>query len=311
MQWQISKITKIEGKIPSISALATNAASTTVENKIFDVSSLVKKTNSDTKITEIEKKLIDHNHDNYITTPEFNALADSVFNVRLAQANLITKTDFDAKVSSLNRKITWNKSKHVLVENKLKKLKTFHSSYFRGKSHFEEDGTQNWVFQPMYKYFRRTVGVGTGNYIYFWKSNGLSDENITAPTTSDYNLNPQLSYLCTKTRVKFDGSCLKQDKTTFNHEKVVNIYIVYEITKVIHLSVNDNRQTIANALFGAVSLTKNADIGKYQYFGYGDGFDRRSNFSFSGGGFGQNVMIFGVDMSSSTKIDSRKKDIWF
>ena len=56
-------------------------------------------------------------------------------------------------------------------------------------------------------------------------------------------------------------------------------------------------------------MTKNADIGKYQYFGYGNGFDRRSNLSFSGGGFGQNVMIFGVDMSSSTKIDSRKKDI--
>ena len=65
----------------------------------------------------------------------------SVFNRRLAQANLITKTDFDAKLSSLNRKITANKSKNLLVENELNKLKTFHSSYFIGKSHFE-DGTQ-------------------------------------------------------------------------------------------------------------------------------------------------------------------------
>ena len=215
-------------------------------------------------------------------------------------------------MSSLNRKITSNKSKHLLVENEFKKLKTFHSSYFRGKSHFEEDGTQNYlVFQAMYRCFRRVVGVGTGNYIYFWKSKGLSDENTAAPTTSDHNLNPQLSYLGTKTRVKFDGSCLKQDKATFNHEKVVNIYIVYEITEVIDHSVNDNRPTIENALSGAVSLTKNADIDKYKYFGYGNGFDSRSNLSFSGGGFGQNVIIFGVDMSSSTKIDSRKKDIWF
>ena len=53
----------------------------------------------------------------------------------------ITKTDFDAKLSSLNRKITTNKSKHLLVENELKKLKTFDSSYFIGKSHYEEDGT--------------------------------------------------------------------------------------------------------------------------------------------------------------------------
>ena len=64
------------------------------------------------------------------------------FNARLAQANLITKTDFDTKLSSLNRKITANKSKHLLVENELKKLKIFGSSYFNGKSHFE-DGTQN------------------------------------------------------------------------------------------------------------------------------------------------------------------------
>ena len=60
----------------------------------------------------MEKKLTDHNHDKYITTLEFNTLAVSVFNVRLAQANLITQTDFDDKLSSLSRKITSNKSKH-------------------------------------------------------------------------------------------------------------------------------------------------------------------------------------------------------
>ena len=89
-----TKITETEGKIPSISGLATNAALTTVENKIPNISSLVKKTDYNTKITEIEKKLTDHNHDKYITTPEFNTLAADVFNVRLAEANLITKTDF-------------------------------------------------------------------------------------------------------------------------------------------------------------------------------------------------------------------------
>ena len=80
-------------------------------------------------------KLTDHNHDKYITTLEFNALAANVFNARLAQANLVTKIDFDTKLSSLNRKIIANKSKHSLVENELRKLKTFDSSYFRGKSH--------------------------------------------------------------------------------------------------------------------------------------------------------------------------------
>ena len=56
-------------------------------------------------------------------------------------------------------------------------------------------------------------------------------------------------------------------------------------------------------------MTKNADTDKYGYSGYGIGFDRRSSFSFLGGGFGQNVLIFGADMSSSAHIDNKKEDI--
>ena len=88
-----AKITEIEGKIPSISGLATNAALTAVENKIPNISSLVKKTDYDTKITENEKKLTDHDHDKYISSPEFNNLAANIFNARSAQGNLVTKTD--------------------------------------------------------------------------------------------------------------------------------------------------------------------------------------------------------------------------
>ena len=147
----ILKIPNIEGKILGISNLATKLALTAVENKIPSISNLVKKTDYNTKITELENKLNNHNHDKYIATSEFNKLAADVFNARLAQANLIAKTDFDDKLSNLNRKITQNKSKHLLVENELNKLKTFDSSYFISKSHFEEDGTQNYlVFQPMY-----------------------------------------------------------------------------------------------------------------------------------------------------------------
>ena len=53
-------------------------------------------------------------------------------------------------------------------------------------------------------------------------------------------------------------------------------------------------------------MTKNTDINKYKYSGYGIGFDRQGNFSFPGNGLGRNVIIFGVDMSSSTKIDNKK-----
>ena len=103
------------------------------------------------KTTEIGKKLTDHNHDIYITTPEFNKLTAKHFSAKLKQANLVTKTDFDDKLKNLNQKINSNKTKHLLVENELKKLQTSDSIHFRVKSHFEEDDSQNYlVFQQMY-----------------------------------------------------------------------------------------------------------------------------------------------------------------
>ena len=151
-----AKITEVKGKIPSITGLGTSSALTAVENKIPDVSSLVKKTDYDTKISDIEKKITDHDHGKYITTPEFNTMATNVLNARLAQENVITKTDFEAKLSGLNKKVTSNKTKHLLVENELKKLEKFDAAYFRGKNYLEEDGTKNYlVFQPVYKYFEK------------------------------------------------------------------------------------------------------------------------------------------------------------
>ena len=198
-----TKITEIEGKLPSISGLATVAALTAVEIKMLIISNLVKKSDYSTKITEIKKKLTDHNHDKYITTPEFNRLAADIFNVRLAQANLLKKIDFDAKLSSLNRKITSNKTKLLLVENELKKLKKFVSSYFIDKSHSEEDGTRNYfVFQPRFRYFKIIVCLGSGNYIYYWKPKGLSYERIISIKTPDYGITPKLHYYGTKTKVE-------------------------------------------------------------------------------------------------------------
>ena len=79
-----TKIAEIEDKIHDTSNLATKTALTTVGNIIPSVSSLVKKTDYDTTITEIENKLDNHNYGKFITTPEFNTLAKDVFNVRLS-----------------------------------------------------------------------------------------------------------------------------------------------------------------------------------------------------------------------------------
>ena len=202
---------------------------------------------------------------------------------------------------SLNRKVTSNRTIHLLVENELNRLKTFDSSYFIDKSHFEEDGTQNClVFQPLNKYFKLITNT---SLILSWQSKGLSNENIDPPTT---RLSQSISNVGNKIRAKFTRSCLKQsNKFIYTLKKILNIYIVFEL-RVSSYNVND--PSLKNCLFGAVTLTENADIDKYGYSGYGIEFDRRGSFSFPSGGFGQNVLIFGVDMSSA-HIDNKKKDI--
>ena len=147
--------------------------------------------------------------------------------------------------------------------------------------------------------------IASSDYVLSWKSKELSVENFKPPVTSDNSLTPALSYYGTKTRVKFYGNCLKQPKVSYTRGTIVNIYIVYELGAS---GSNDNDPTLKNSLVGAVRLTKNVDIDNYEYYGYGIGFDRKSSFSFPGDGFGQNVIIFGIDMSSSVHFDN-KKDI--
>ena len=108
-----------------------------------------------------------------------------------------------------------------------------------------------------------------------------------------------------KVRLKFNKGCLKQSNNlTYDYGSRVNIYIVYELGAS---SSNDSDPTLKMFLFGGGILTKNSDIENYSYSGYGNAFDRIGSFSFPGGRFGQNVLIFRVDMSSSAHIDNKKK----
>ena len=138
----------------------------------------------------------------------------------------------------------------------------------------------------MYRYFKLNSNT---LYILSWQSKGLSSESIRSPTTSDNSLTPALNYYGTKTRVRFTGSCIKQPKISYTHGKAVIIYAVSELGAS---SSHINDPTLKICLFGVVTLTKNADIDKHRYSGYGIGFDRRSSFSFPGTEFGQNVLIF-------------------
>ena len=100
-------------------------------------------------------------------------------------------------------------------------MKTIDIGCFKGKSHFEEDGTQiDLVFQTMYRYFKL---IANTKYISEWKYKGLSNESIKPPTTSDNSLSPLIDYHGNKTRIKFNEICLKQNKFTYAHRTIVNI----------------------------------------------------------------------------------------
>ena len=109
-------------------------------------------------------------------------------------------------------------------------------------------------------------------------------------------------------KIEFLGSCLKQeDKAAYTPKNVVNLFSAYELDT---WSSNLNTDfTLKECLFGAVKLNKNADTNKHKYTNYGIGFDSCSYFSLPGRSMGKNVIIFGVDMSSTLHIDNKEKDI--
>ena len=127
-------------------------------------------------------------------------------------------------------------------------------------------------------------------FIIEWKSKGLNNV-IKSP---DNTLAPGIESTGIKMQAKFKGGCLKQDKPAFNHGKRVSIYIVYDLES----NLNNFDPALENCLFGAVKLTKNSNIDKYKYTGYGIGFDLKGTSLFSDASLGQNVIILGVGMST-------------
>ena len=292
-----TKVTEIDGKIPSISGLPTNSALTVVENKIPNVSNLVLKTDYGAEITKIKN--------DYVT----NAALDA------RHKNLVQKTTFESDFKKVDDKTNTNSSKVLSYEHKLKQRKdTIHdlerdASYFRGKNYFGDDGMQNYfVFQPMYKYCKKVID-STNNTVYAhcWQSKGLSDGKINAPGTSSSNDEaPILEYGGAEIRLKIKGDSLRQNKVTYNHGKIVKIYIVYEISSTF---TSQSSFALKNSLFGAIKITKNAVISKYKYSGYDNGFDSKGSFLLADGTYGVNVIIFGADLSSSTHANNRSNNI--
>ena len=130
------------------------------------------------------------------------------------------------------------------------------------------------------------------------------------PSTSNESLSSKLVWYIFIIKLKFKGSCLKQeDQAAFTAKNVVNVFIVYGLDSWPRDLNTDF--TLRGSLFGGIKLTKKADPDKHSYSGFGIGFDTREQYSLPDGSVGKNVIIFGVDTSSSGHIENKEKDTLF
>ena len=149
------------------------------------------------------------------------------------------------------------------------------------------------VFIPGNKYIKYFTGT---TRIESWKSNGMSEERIENITKSDSNFAPTFVDHHVLPDINFNGHCLIKNNISIP-TKVINIYISYTLGSQIRNLNTDF--TLGNCLFGSLKLIKNADLDKYKYNGCDIGSDFRSEFLFTYGSYGKNLIVFRAGMISS------------
>ena len=304
------KIDKVEKKIPDISGLAAKSSVTRliteqenytdkVKKKIPDISGLVSKT----ELTAVENKI-----------PDISGLATAsgliaVENKIPDSTSLITKTDFDTKLKSVSDRVTNNKSKDILLDNELKKLKTrvdsSEKSFNRGFFYYlhqsylvYECKVNSFAFNNKKIANWRSTGIFF-NYSDYYSLNGIEDTKKELPKLK----------IDDETYIYLQGSYFQQNNVIVtNNKNAINIYIVYKLDLIS--STRDTTFTIKNALFGAMEITKNADTSKYKYKGYGICFDEGGSFSIRNINNGRNVLIFGVDESYVIHSNNKANNIY-
>ena len=251
------KIDKIEKKIPDISGLATKSSVTRliteqedyndkVKKKIPDISGLASKT----ELTAVENKIPDVS--GLTAASALTAVENNVPDI----TSLITKTDFDAKLKSISDRVTNNKSKDLLLDNDLKKLKALVDS--TAKIKFDEVQKENSFNRGFFYYLQQSYLVYdckmgsfqfTAGKISTWKSTGifnyLGNSNMNAVGDSKSVL-PELKN-DGRMHISLSGNHFQQNKVIIpNNDNMINIYCVYKIDPIA--STRDDSFTIQNAL---------------------------------------------------------------
>ena len=207
----------------------------------------------------------------------------------------------DIKISNNSEVLTYNNRLNQSKDG-IDDLERY-ASYFRGKNYFGgDDGAQNTlVFQTMQKQFN----LSKVNQIDKWKSKGLSGQYLnTFGTIGDVLLSKPIKPM----HVIFKGKCtLVQNENDIAGGPIVNIYILY---KTSPKTINSNF-VFRNCLFGAIKITNttNSDTDKWQYSGYGVGFDSTGSFTHPDGGNGKNVIIFVADLGNSLHATNQTQSV--
>ena len=265
------KIDKVEKKIPDISGLATKSSVTRliteqedytdkVKKKIPDISGLASKT----ELTAVENKIPDIS--GLAATSALTAVENKIPDI----TNLITKTEFDTKLKSVSDRVTNNKSKDILLDNELKKLKTRvdssekikindvqkEISFIRGFISYTQNN--NLVYE---------CKVGSMKFyisgILEWNPNDIydnSNKNQLNAVQNTKNVGPNIKNTNGQLHVSFNGNYFEQDPITIPNN-VINIYCVYQLDPIS--STRNTDYTIQNALFGDMKITKTIFERKY------------------------------------------------
>ena len=320
------KIEKVEKKIPDISGLATKSSVTRLiteqedytdkaKKKIPDISGLASKT----ELTDVENKIPDVS--GLATASALTAVEYKIPDI----TSLITKTDFDAKLKSISDRVTNNKSKDLLLDNELKTLKTLVGS--SAKIKFDEVQKENSFNRGFFYYLQQSYLVHeckmdsfnfASKKISKWKSTGIFIYSDDSSMKGIEDTKTKLPELKNDGRMHdyLQGNHFQQNNVIIpNNNNVINIYVVYKLDPIS--STRNTDYTIQNALFGAMKITKNTDSSKNNYTGYGLCFDEGGEFAHTEkqGNFdhttnAKNVIIFGVDMSSSIHATNRANSIY-
>ena len=325
------KIDGVEKKITDISGLATktslndylqtstfNSKVTEVESKIKDADIIAKSAN--TKANTIRSDLTSYATKANVAMDITAIKNDYVTNASLAsQLNDLKAQHIANEVKTIDDKTKKNASDILGFENRLKQKEDIvdesqkELSFNRGFFYYLQQSylvyeckVNSFAFNG--KKITNWKSTGIFNYSDYYAMNGIEDTKTNLP----------LLKIDKEVYVLLQGNYFQQNSNIIipnNNKNVVNIYVVYKLDPIS--STRNTDYTIQNALFGAMKITKNADYSKNNYTGYGLCFDEGGEFGHTvkQGNFNRttdarNVIIFGVDMSSSVHATNRANNIY-